>query len=78
LAQWLRTLAVLPKDQGSIPSTHMAAHNRNSSSRGSDALTLLKVVMPSNSGKCVAALGPLLEMWHASVTLELQIAPQFL
>ena len=27
MAQWLRTLAVLPKDPGSIPSPHMAAHN---------------------------------------------------
>jgi hypothetical protein len=27
MAQWLRTLAVLPKDPGSIPSIHMAAHN---------------------------------------------------
>ncbi|KRY94874.1 hypothetical protein T4B_12424 [Trichinella pseudospiralis] len=27
MAQRLRALAVLPKDLGSIPSTHMAAHN---------------------------------------------------
>ena len=27
MAQWLRALAVLPKDLGSITSTHMAAHN---------------------------------------------------
>jgi hypothetical protein len=27
MAQWLRTLAVLPKDPGSISSRHMAAHN---------------------------------------------------
>jgi hypothetical protein len=26
-AQWSRTLAVLPKDLGSIPRTHVAAHN---------------------------------------------------
>jgi hypothetical protein len=27
MAQWLRTLAVLPKDPGSILSTHMTAHS---------------------------------------------------
>lgn len=27
MAQWLKSLAVLPEDPGSIPSTHMAAHN---------------------------------------------------
>ena len=27
MAQWLRTLAVLPEDLGSIPSTHMTANN---------------------------------------------------
>jgi hypothetical protein len=27
MAQWLRALSILPKDPGSIPSTHMAAHN---------------------------------------------------
>ena len=27
MSQWLRELASLPKDPGSIPSTHMAAHN---------------------------------------------------
>ena len=27
LAQWLRGLAALPENLGSIPSTHMAAHN---------------------------------------------------
>ncbi|CAO2645611.1 hypothetical protein LEMLEM_LOCUS27546 [Lemmus lemmus] len=27
MAQWLRALTALPKDPGSIPSTHMAAHN---------------------------------------------------
>lgn len=27
IAQWLRALAVLPKDAGSIPSLYMAAHN---------------------------------------------------
>jgi hypothetical protein len=26
-AQWLRALAALPEDLGSIPSTHTAAHN---------------------------------------------------
>jgi hypothetical protein len=25
--QWLRTLAILPENEGSIPSTYMAAHN---------------------------------------------------
>jgi hypothetical protein len=29
IAQWLRALAGFPKDQGSIPSTHMAAHNKS-------------------------------------------------
>ena len=27
MAQWLRALVVLVKDPGSIPSTHVAAHN---------------------------------------------------
>ena len=27
MAQWIRALAALPEDPGSIPSTHMAAHN---------------------------------------------------
>jgi hypothetical protein len=27
MAQWLRELAVLSKDSGSIPSTHIATHN---------------------------------------------------
>jgi len=27
VAQWLRALASLPEDPGSVPSTHMAAHN---------------------------------------------------
>ena len=27
MVQWLRALAPLPEDPGSIPSTHMAAHN---------------------------------------------------
>ena len=27
VAQWLRALAALPEDQGSIPNTHMAVHN---------------------------------------------------
>jgi hypothetical protein len=26
MAQWLRALAALPEDPGSIPSTHMTAH----------------------------------------------------
>ena len=34
MAQWLRALAILPEDLGSIPSTDMMA--RNSSSRGSE------------------------------------------
>ena len=33
MAQWLRAVAALPEDPGSIPRTHTAAHN--SSSRGS-------------------------------------------
>jgi hypothetical protein len=37
MAQWLRTMIALARDQGSI---YMAAHNTyNSSSRGSDTLT---------------------------------------
>ena len=39
----LRALAVLPEDLGSIPSTHMVAHNCNSSSRGSDTLTPVRI-----------------------------------
>ena len=27
MAQWLRALTALPKDPGSIPSTHMTTHN---------------------------------------------------
>jgi hypothetical protein len=38
MAQQLGALAAFPEDLGSIPSTHMAAHNCNSSSRGFDAL----------------------------------------
>jgi hypothetical protein len=39
MAQWLRILAVLLKDLGSVPSTHIAAYNHLCSySRGSDAL----------------------------------------
>ena len=30
IVQWLRALTDLPEDLGSIPSTHMAAHNCNS------------------------------------------------
>jgi hypothetical protein len=29
MAHWLRALAVLPEDPGSIPSTHMAAQNHS-------------------------------------------------
>ena len=36
MTQWLRALAVLPKDLGLIPNTHMAVHN--SSSRGPNGL----------------------------------------
>ena len=40
MAQGLKTLAVvLPEDPGSIPCTHMAAHNCNSSSEEFDILT---------------------------------------
>ena len=39
MAQQLRTLAAVPKYPGSIPSTHMAAHNCSSSSKGPDTLT---------------------------------------
>ena len=38
-AQLLKALAVLPEVPGSIPSTHKAAHNCNSNSRGSDIST---------------------------------------
>jgi hypothetical protein len=27
MAQWLRALVTFPEDLGSIPNTHMAAHN---------------------------------------------------
>lgn len=37
--QRLRALAALPKNPGSSPSTHMAAHNCSSSSKGPDTLT---------------------------------------
>ena len=43
MAQWLRALAGLPKDPGSILSTHMAAYNCNSSSRGSYTLTQIYI-----------------------------------
>jgi hypothetical protein len=40
MAQWLRALAALPEDPGSISSTHMAAHNIcNSCPRESDSIT---------------------------------------
>jgi hypothetical protein len=42
MAQWLRALAVLLENLGSIPSTHMAAHNCLSSSRVSGTLTQAK------------------------------------
>jgi hypothetical protein len=28
MTQWLRALAVLPKDLGSVPGTHMVVHSR--------------------------------------------------
>ena len=43
MAQQLRTLAVLPEDPGSIPITHMAAHNCNNSFRGSDIFTPMHI-----------------------------------
>jgi hypothetical protein len=33
MAQWLRALIALQEDPGSIPSTHLGAHNCNSSPR---------------------------------------------
>ena len=39
IAQWLRALATLLKDPGSIPSTHIAVHNYNSNSRRSENFT---------------------------------------
>ena len=36
VAQWLRALAALPEDPGSIPSTHMTAHNVCSSHTHTD------------------------------------------
>jgi hypothetical protein len=38
MAQRLRALAALPEVLSSIPSMHIAAHNCNSGSRGSDTL----------------------------------------
>ena len=38
MVQWLRALAVLPGDLGSIPSIHMVANSLDSSFRGSDTL----------------------------------------
>ncbi|EDL76976.1 rCG25076 [Rattus norvegicus] len=38
MAQQLRAPAALPEDPGSIPGTHMAAHNCNSGSRVSNTL----------------------------------------
>jgi hypothetical protein len=45
IALWLRALVALPEDLGSIPSTHMAAHEFvcNSSCRGSDTLAQTKL-----------------------------------
>jgi hypothetical protein len=39
MAQWVRVLTALPEDPGSIPGTHMTAHNCNSSSREPDTFT---------------------------------------
>lgn len=39
MAPWLRALGALPKDPGSIRSTHMAVYNCSSSSRGYNAPT---------------------------------------
>jgi hypothetical protein len=40
MTQWLKTLAAILEDPGSIPSIHTAAHNVcNSSSREADTLT---------------------------------------
>lgn len=41
MVQYLRALAVLPKDLSSIPSIHVTAHIVNSSSRGSTYLLLV-------------------------------------
>jgi hypothetical protein len=41
LSEWLRALAALPEDLGSITSTYMAI--RNSSFRGSDTFTQTKM-----------------------------------
>lgn len=38
VTQWLRTLAVLAKDLGSVPSTHVMENICNSGSRRSNAL----------------------------------------
>lgn len=38
MAQQSRALTVLPEGLGSVPNTHMVAHNCISSSKGSDAL----------------------------------------
>jgi hypothetical protein len=38
MPQWLRALAVLAKDPGSIPSSHIVTHNYKSGSSGSCAL----------------------------------------
>jgi hypothetical protein len=38
MAQWLKALASIPEYPGSIPSTHMEAHNCKSSSRRSNTL----------------------------------------
>ncbi|XP_035304311.1 pleckstrin homology domain-containing family A member 5 isoform X20 [Cricetulus griseus] len=45
LERWLslRALTALPEDLGSIPSTHMAAHNCNSSSRASETFTPMHI-----------------------------------
>lgn len=39
MAQRLTVLAALLENPGSIPNTHLAAQNYNSSSRGSDTIT---------------------------------------
>ena len=44
MAQWLRALAALPEDPGSIPSTYMTAHNcLNSCSKGSNTFIQINI-----------------------------------
>ena len=60
IAHWLRGMAALPEDPGSIPITHMAAHNHlKLQFQGSDALFWLPQALYScNTQTCAQAKHP--------------------